>query len=422
MASQSPFFRLPRELRDKVYHHLLSGLAYDIRKGSNHFTVEYGHIIPDRSFVRMSSSMSLDYVVYIPFAGLSWLLACSTILSEGLAQFERASKCTGVRHFKDYKGEPEWKTKLVGDTLLLPLVREMYLAVATVPQSAPNSQKPMIACRFQTQNPKLAEGASRELGYRNVIPQARKISVEVQTRILTVADGKEFCLPAYEERFKSFYYFPGSTYEEVHLRIALPEVPRSALPAIARTMPKLQASLIELGKSLTATSTADINATTNGQHWAVRDWIDAGTHTWHMTVKRRCLSLSSLDTLQQTGLQYFRYPELKRTPAILGRYAKELIFARDVVPKAGTCSWSCSDTGETVFIYDDPNNSQSGYMSPDTERTSLRFEAVFEELRRQQQETPPVTEGMGKVEPTPPRSSFVRNCSGLMMCQFPSRR
>jgi hypothetical protein len=47
MASQSPFFRLPRELRDKVYHHLLSGLAYDIRSGSHNFTVEYGYIVPD---------------------------------------------------------------------------------------------------------------------------------------------------------------------------------------------------------------------------------------------------------------------------------------------------------------------------------------------------------------------------------------
>jgi hypothetical protein len=365
--------------------------------------------------------MSLDKVVYIPFAGLSWLLACSTILSEGLSQFERASKCTGVRHFKDYKGEPEWKTKLVRDALLLPLVREMYLAVATVPQSAPISRKPMMACRFQTQNPKLAEGASRELGYRNVIPQAHKISVEVQTRILVIADRKEFCLPAYEERFKSFYYFPGSTYAEAHLHIALPEVPGNGLPAMARTLPKLQASLVELGKSLTVNSTADKNATTDEQHWAVRDCIDAGTHTWHMTVKRRSSSLSSLDTLQQTGLQYFRYPGLKRTPAILQRYAKELIFARDVVPKAGICSWSCSDTGETVFIHDDSNSSQSGYTRPDTERTVLKFETVFEDLRRQQQEILPVTEGMGQVEPSPPPPAFVRNCSGFT-CRFPSRR
>ncbi|KAF2821491.1 hypothetical protein CC86DRAFT_373811 [Ophiobolus disseminans] len=429
MSSPSPdsvLFTLPRELRDKVYHHLLSGLVYDIPSGSHICTIEYGQITPDRAFKELSSRMSLEKCVRIPYQAPRWLLACRQMLFEGLAQFSRQSKCTDVVYYKQYRSDPDWEIVLVQDALLLSRVREMYLAVAPVSHSEPYPQESKITCRFQVQNPDLDEDANPALGYRNVLSQARGISVEVRTRFLPMTDGKEFCLPAYERLYKKIYFFPGSTYEEAHFHILMPELPGIShgggservrhLPAFARTLPKLQASLIELGKSLTATACGQ-GQNEEEKHWVVRDWIEHSTRTWHMTIKPACSGSSSPDTLAHGGLQYFTAPDLKRTPAIVGRYGEELVFARDHIPQAGHTSWSCKDTHETVWVEDGPVGLQSGYMRAGSARMESRFDAVFEELRREQQEIAPVTEGMGSVEPrySPPisyGSPFVQCCLG----------
>ena len=409
--SKSSFFTLSRELRDEVYHHLLSSLAYDIRIGSHVVTIEYGFIAPDRTFDRIAREMTLDNkTTYVPYQAPSWLIACSQMLSEGLAQFSRQAKCTEVTHVERYRSDSDWKARLVRDSLLLPLVREMYLCVAPATHSEPYPQQSRVTCRFQVQDPHLPERADFALGYRNLLPHIRRISVEANTRFLAMSDGKEFCQPAYERLYKQIYFFPGSTYDEAHVHIQMPILPGSSqgvgrervihLPAFARTLPALQASMIELGKSLTATSAAfEEKQTADEKHWVVRDWIDGSTRAWHMTVKPKPSGAPSLDKLEYGGLQHFTAPDLKRTPEIVGRYPEEIVFSRDPIPRAGHSSWTCNHSGETVWLQDGTPGSESGYVREDSERLEARCEALFEELRHKQQEIAPVTEGMGQVEP-----------------------
>jgi hypothetical protein len=347
------------------------------------------------------------------------LFSCSQILAEGLVQFERGSKCTYAETYSRYKPDLEWIP--ARERTLLPLVREMYVAIAPRVYNEPRG--PNMCYNFQTTNLIVTDNATKELGYKNLLPHIQRISVEVRTWLMADCDDNGICLPCYEEPLEHSHQSIGSTYEGTHFCIELPKLQRSSrgrrqervpnLASLARMLPQLQAHLIELGKSFMVTHVTENDQKTDGQHWAIRDWIDASTLTWHMTMKPGKFSGSSFaETLKHDGLQNFRTKELKRTPAVVGRYAEEVFFRRDHISKAGHSSWSCHDTGKTVWTQDGSVRSQSGYMRADADVLQMRFDNVFDELRTQQPEIAPVVEGISPRSLHPGFCSFVCRMGG----------
>ncbi|KAF2028187.1 hypothetical protein EK21DRAFT_90878 [Setomelanomma holmii] len=166
------------------------------------------------------------------------------------------------------------------------------------------------------------------------------LSVEIATNFLSIFDNTDFCLPHHDPQFNDFDFFPGSKYEEVHFHIAMPVLDegymKGATPGtvyklveMASTLPKLGASLFELGKSLIVDHYFGQDEASRAKYWTVRDWIDTSDYTWHMVMQRKAKESSSPEALEYDGLQYFTTPCLKRVPAIVGRYVDDLVFARD---------------------------------------------------------------------------------------------
>jgi hypothetical protein len=199
-----------------------------------------------------------------------------------------------VEKYPRYELDLEWKPTLVRGTLLLPLVREMYLAIAPVVYNEPRG--PRMCYKFQTTNPNLADNATRNLGY-------------------------EICSHTSEVSVWSFGY---GSYRMARARVSNCHVMRN--PRSTRT-------------TFQAVRTKRPISASNCQIYSDLDWIDESTFTWHMTMKPGSPSgPSSAHTLKHDGLQNLRTQELQRTPAIVGRYAIENVFRRDNIAKAGHSS------------------------------------------------------------------------------------
>ncbi|KAH7063920.1 hypothetical protein BKA63DRAFT_526464 [Paraphoma chrysanthemicola] len=236
------------------------------------------------------------------------------------------------------------------------------------------SQKGFL--RFEVFDPMVDDDVHSVLGYRTVLPKAQSLMVEISTWSLPLYDGTDFHLPEYRPGFKNYWYFPGSKYKDVHFLIPMPAlagryiVTEAAvnervwnLAEMSRALPQLQACLFELGKSLTTDYAFGSGQGTVEKRWRIRDWIDPSTYTWHMTMQRTAEHPSLPQVFQYAGLYHFTAPYLERDPANAETIKGTPIFSRDKKAQFGICSWSCSESGETVWVQDGQIGSQTGYRS-----------------------------------------------------------
>jgi hypothetical protein len=147
-------------------------------------------------------------------------------------------------------------------------------------------QGPSATLRFRVRNPNTLALSSCSLGYRYILPRARKLHVEVNIRRLAMFNRREFCPPDYARVPRALYFFPGRMYEEVQFHFgsaALPERHSRSGPelrkrvtllgAMSRLLPKMQESLVELGKGLTRDFVSEGDSKEEGgeKGWAIRD-------------------------------------------------------------------------------------------------------------------------------------------------------
>jgi len=90
---QSPFFRLPLELREKIYHYLWLGKRYfSYNDASFGFLLEYGEYTHDADH---ESSNHFEPNPFYDGNLVPWLFTCKQLLAEMMVQFYRVARCTG---------------------------------------------------------------------------------------------------------------------------------------------------------------------------------------------------------------------------------------------------------------------------------------------------------------------------------------
>jgi hypothetical protein len=285
---QSPFFRLPRELRDQIYDLVFERTRSRYREGNLQLDILYGPYTGEWRFSRLHKG----------------LLTCKLILSEALEQFYSKAQCLGYTGDQWYQKPSPYR--LVSLYRIRKIILDMpsrYIAL----QLAEWSREPVVDGKMtivsdfehsSTVCPGIKPLYQHLRGKEHTIKDIKlKILMPETWRFQKVKSVSKWCVDL--SAFDAF----GSTFENIEFLIHPPNCERcdpQGVQHMAILYQVLQQKLEMVGKKMIGVGDDDEYG------WSARDWVESNESLgWHIKIWKTPGEKSKRD-VKADGLQCWK--------------------------------------------------------------------------------------------------------------------